>query len=555
MSVRDLLFDDPFARIDRKLVSDRVRRRLGPLIPDDIGPHIGALSRFVDDRPWRYWSDETVKAALTLFEADAVRTYAAIESRVDEVHRGLHVLLQQPTAPLDESALPIGAANSYLRLSEAYLPAYLGCAEHVLGNLLSLVWSVARSGGVDAKFRLRNAVAQLRQLGHGSLTDGYDDAVRNAIAHGEVRFTGAEVEFGSTHPARLTPSDCLDLYDRVVRSSNAIALAILLFWLRNAGHRPLEQPTPLSLAGQLAAGPLQRGGLALIGVVDSKTPLAGHQLHAAVKLSFRQREWVLGEAARVAARLIEVGAHEYDRFLVEVDHGGPVSSLVIVKPAVLKDLLESNAEWTRLDEAFPETQLLWYNESQWRTRLRGLTLIAQAALRQWRTGVVQQWHEASLWLGKGRFWVRDIKNRSTQGVARVHITAVLKNPSDADDRGIVVEVLDELVKLGRRRLVRSRGPMLDPGVPWLKRPVHVFVALYRVDGSKRWLARRGWLAGNVVAVAERTWQNRLPVFVDNPELVYRRMRIRLSIDAEAALEAWKNVEKLAESVRKRNRAS
>lgn len=494
MSVKDFLFSDPLAEIDHNLTSTQVRSRFADFLPDEPGGHLGVLYPFVSEQPWRYWTDSVVEEALCLLEKDKSRTYAAVATRESELDRALHVLFTRSPTILDEGSLPHSAAESYLRLSTDYLPEYLRWTEHVFGNLLSLYWSVTRGGGVDAKFRLRNAVDYMQQAGHAGLLDGYVDSVRNAQ------------------------------------------------------HRPERQATPLSLAGRLAAGAVNRGGLSLVGVVASELPLAGRQLHAAIRLEFRQREWVLGEASRVAARLIQAGATEYDRFLIEVDHGGPVSSLIIIHPRVLKTLMDEGADWSRLGEAFDDTQLLWYNESAWRTRLRGWRLILRSVWRQFKANAVDKWHEGHLWLGKGRFTVRDIVNLSSDGVARVRVMAVLRTPRDGDDPVLVNEIVHEVVKVGRRRLVRSRGGFLDKGIPWPRRPVHVLVDLYRLDGSSRWLRRGGWLAGNTVAVAERTWGGRAPILVDNPEQIHRGIRLRYNLDAEAALKAWAAVETFAEHV-------
>jgi len=320
-----------------------------------------------------------------------------------------------------------------------------------------------------------------------------------------------------------------------------LGIGLTLFWARNNPGDQFRDSIPLTIVTRLAAGGLNRTGLKLLGVVESSTALAGRQLHAAVRMSMRSRVQVLGQCARVATHLIEAGAEGYDLFSIEIDHGEQVSSLVTVMPDRLMELLQSDASIGRLHEAFPETQLLWFNESILRTRLRAWWTLLLTGIKCLHLQLLKNWQEHGFCIGKGRFRIREIENLSSQGVARIRIRAVLKNPSDAKDKQVVREIIRELVNAGRRRLVRSRGHFLDPGIPWPKRPKHIFLDLFRVGGTLRWLRGGGWPAGNVVATAERVWGNSDPVLVVNPEEIYKGIRIRYMMDAARLWEALRGV--------------
>ena len=221
----------------------------------------------------------------------------------------------------------------------------------------------------------------------------------------------------------------------------------------------------------------------------------------------------------------------------------------IVKLPTLEALLQEDADTHRITEACDETQLLWFDESPWRVRLRGWRFILQSAWASFKRQVLENWHGAGIWVGKGRYSIRDAKNVSVDGIARIHIYAVLRHSSDAQDRRVINEVLREIVKGARQRWIRSRGGGLDSGVAWPKRPVHVFVDLYRHDGTLRWLTHGGWLAGNLAAVAERVWGSRTPVGVTNPQATYRGIRIRYEIDAVAAAEAVLKAQEVVHQIR------
>ena len=187
------------------------------------------------------------------------------------------------------------------------------------------------------------------------------------------------------------------------------------------------------------------------------------------------------------------------------------------------------------------------------TRLRAWKVISKSVWTSTVRQIHEGWHSAGLWLGKGRYRVRATENVSVAGIARVYVRAVMKNASDAKDRRIVNEIIHELVRRTRRRFVASRKGGIDRGVPWPKRPVHVFVDLHRHDGAIRWLKKGGWANGNIVAVAERTWKSRTPVLVTNPETTYKGIRIRYQIDGYAAASAMQNVVEMAQRLSEQSR--
>jgi hypothetical protein len=538
MALKQLLLHDPLSKHEHELADLAVRERLNQFLYATTPAKLTvALYPFVEECPWRYWDDDTLHEALSLLERDVSRTFDAINVRTAALDRGIENLFRQSQVVLYEDVLSHNVSpRELLRLATEFLPEYLRWAEHIFGNLLQVLWSVHKRGGVEGRFDLHGATDFLIQKNHTRLTEGYVDRIRNAIAHGEVQFTGTDIQFGSVNPQRLASSDFLNGFDRLCRTSNALALASMLFWVRNRRGFGETRAVPVSLMSRFAAGAVNRSGLRLVGTVESETPLAGHQLHAAVELETRSRTLVLGECAHIAAELLEAGATGYERFLFGIDHGEAVSSLVIIRSEILRQLIEADAEIDRLPEAFDETQLLWFDESRWRTRLRAWRIIFKGTAKRARLEVLKSWRAKNLWLGKGRFRIRKITNVSVAGIPRVRFLAVLRNPRDMHDRDTVNEIVWELVKRGRRRLVRSRTSRLDTGIPRLRRPQHVFIDLYRLDGPVRWLQSGGWLGGNLVAVGECVWGNREPVVVTNPEAIYRGVRLRYRIDAEAAAE-------------------
>lgn len=540
--MRPFLLNDPIARLEHELVDSLVRERFGTLVPPSISRQsLLALRPFVDASPWCFWSHERVGATLEVLEKDVARTYSAVETRRVAIARGLDNLFRPSPIASQDAGLDHGKPNELMRMATEALPEYLRVTEHVFGNLVQLTWAVAKRGSVEGRFDLRSATDHLRQRAAASLADGYSDRIRNAIAHGQVEFSFPGIKFGETpHAEQLTSSEFLRMLDLLARTCNESAIALKLFWLRCAADRPADLLAPVGLVTRMAAGAVGRRGLRLVGAVESNLPRTGRQLHVAVEMADRYRPLVLANAARVAAHLLQAGAHGYERLLIGADHGLPVHSLLIVIPDRLRALLSADVGIDRLPEAFEETQLLWFNESALRARVRNYRYIAASAFDQLRHEVRRNWRNAGLAPAADRYEVRSIENLSTQGIARLRVVGVLRNSEHAEDTELLRHILVALVRAGRRRFVRSRGRFLDKGIPWARRPRQVFVDLYIEDGPIRWLRSGGWAAGNLAAIAERSW-GRERVHVTNPETVVKKVAMRFSIDKVAAAMAAMDV--------------
>ncbi|MBU1228312.1 MAG: hypothetical protein KJ698_14000 [Actinobacteria bacterium] len=550
MAIPDLLGPDPLARLEHEVSIGRILERLRGLLPQGSEEREALVFRpFVETAPYTYWDEDAVREIVDCLEQDIPRSFSAIEKRSDELHLGLENFHREsPTTDLQE-AYNHGHARDLLILANTFMPEYLRLAEHVLGNLTPAVWSARKKGGVDGKFVLKNAIALFDARGPRVLAIGYDDRVRNAIAHGEVSFTGLDIEFGSENPLRLGSLDFLRLFDNLMRTCMSLALAIHLFWLRNKTQATQLQDFPLSLTTAATAGAVTRGGLRLLGSIESSSPLVGRQLHVALRVDTRSRNQILLESCRVARELLDQGVVGFDRFLFEVDSGDELTSLVIILPKVLKRLLDERVLETRLPEIIADTPLIWCNEPRVITSLRAWSRILRTGLAKFGRDTLAEWHRRGLYQAKGRYVVRGVRNASVSGIARVEVRAQLLHPDYAQDTEIVAAILKDLVRLGRRRFVRSRSGQLDKGMPWPKRPSHVFVRLFRRDGPLRWLQGDGWTGGNIVAVGERVWGRRDHVLVKNPQAELGKIRVRYEMDRAEAAEALARLGRVVAEVR------
>jgi hypothetical protein len=533
--IRDFLSQDLLAKAEAELRLRESRARFSTYLSGEGNDlFLRALHKFVRSAPWRYWDQDVVDAALGILDRSVERTASAMSVRARQVGIGFENLFRRsPTAAYEEK-LNLSKISDLLRLATEFHPEYLRCAEHIFSNLLTLYWSVLKRDDVQGRYDLRGAVNLISQKGHGFLLAGYDDDIRNAIAHGEVVFRGLEtIRYGpEVADVNLASFEFMAKFDSLWRTSNNLAIATLLFIARN--KRALTDTygviLPPSVMAFLAAGAVERTGLNVVGVVESEIHGVGKQLHLAVETATRSRLQVLLECAQLTMHLLDSGGGGYARYLFQIDQGKSLSSLVIVKPDKLKTLLDESASTERIGEIFGDTPLLWYDESQFRTKLKGWLTIMRSHLRLAREEIRAQWRAAGVISpGSGRYVIRKIENASAGRIPRVNVIAVLRYPEDAGDREMVRQIIRGAIKDASKVWVDTKAVGLEGERGRIGRPRYIWLRLCKLDGTIRWLNAAGWSSGNLVAIAEMVYGfRRQPILVRRPEEVWREIRILYS---------------------------
>ena len=551
-SIRDFLAKSYFARVggaDAELRHRKGSKHFSKYFSsevDNVWPRV--LYRFVHSAPWRYWDPNVIESSLEVLENSVERTVSAISAWSREIGIGFDNLLRKSATSDCEESLGLDTAHDILRLSTEFHPEYLRCAQHIFANLITIYWAILKKGPVQGNFNIPSATARIKTKGFDLLLSGYDDRIRNAIAHGDVVFKGVGIQYGEQKAGyELSSLDFLSKFDSLWRTSNSLAIAILLFIARNKPRIETIQSLtlPPSIITLLAAGSIERYGLNVLGAVESDLPHTGKQLHIAIRTTFRSREMVLFDSARIAMYLLENGALSYSRYLFGIDCGKAVSSLVIVLPERLSKLLQQQASFDHINEIFDKTQLLWYDESKLFSKFRVRKLIFSSYFRlAWEDFKIEL-QKAGLWRGVGRFRIRKTENISTGCVPRLRVTAVLQYPFDADDKELIKEIVHSIIKKVSKNWIYTKTSEFERGWGWFGRPKYVLVSLYKIDGTLRWLGAGGWQGGNLLVTAEKIYSSKKsPILVTKPEEIWKGIRFRYAMDIQAYRKTLVEITKL-----------
>lgn len=529
MGLRELLAEDPLCRADLQVRQWAGRDRFLKLVPRMSNQWAGALERFTGAVPFAFWDDASVECALGVLEDNPARTCNAVRERGNLFDLGLSNLLVLSEADLRQNPLPMGDGRKAVDLATIFHPEYLRKCEHVFGNLLSVYWSIRKRGDVSGNYIVKNAVAQFSGGTEAVLVSGYVDEIRNSIAHGEVCFTATGTRYGShVRSPVLLPDEFLSCFDRLWRSSLALALGILLFLARNDGVlADANVSTPGSVCGLLASGAAERPGFRVVGAFASEVSRIGRQLNVVTENSFKARPMVILDALRLARRLQEAGATGFSRFLIESHHPWGTPSMVAVSPARLEQLMDQDAPTERLMEALADTPMVWESESQFLARCKAYALIAWTQLHAALVSVRRSLRPR----GPLRVIIKSIRNASVRPVSRVEVVLVLEDPDRDVTAGEVDALLVSLCHRYSRRLVKDNPGHFTTRRCSRRLPGYVWVRLYRRDGTLRWLGRDSVKEGNLIGAAERIrGRDHKPVLVRNPEKNVSGVRIRYSYD-------------------------
>ena len=535
--------EHPLGRFSRMVASARGMDCFGSYLRGlpDSGHYAGILSRFSVTAPWRYWRKETVDTALSVLEKDSRKTAQGIERWGFSVARGVRGLLQPAKCAFNEDSICQSSPRELVLLANQFHPEYLRIDEHVFGNLIRVFWST--TGKAKGKFDPRGACASLESRGLSILLAGHSEPVRNALAHGTVSFRGEGVRYYSdgSHYTELQANEFLNLYDELIMTSNALLIALLLFWFRN-NDQLLGSEGGLSVPAEMivwsAATRMERKGFEVIGMVESNYAFTGEQLQVSVRTKRRSRHMAFLDSLYLATALYRSGADRYNRYVFAFDQGEPVPSIVPVDLKALEAYFAKGGQTEYLAAIFGENPLLWFDEPRWVARLGIWLCEALAIWSCYCDQVLRNLYENKAWRATRRYNIRNIKTIMHDGTLRLDVTAVLKFPDDTSDPELVKEIVASLVGRLRRRPFVPPHEFLSARRWMPRRPSYIWVRLYRDDRTLRSLSRGGWQEGNLVSVAEWKSHSRLsPILIKKPQSVFRNIAFKFEIDKQEYAEA------------------
>lgn len=507
-----------------------------------------SLYQFATNSPYKYWDKETLSACLNILEKDKERTLSSISSWDSQTSIAFSNLFQKTSVDLIDSSLDQKRAKDLLRISTEVHPEYLRNVEHVFGNLLCVYWGILRKGGVKAKFSLKSVIPFLEKSDKNFLLSGFDDKIRNGIAHGEIHYKGDGIvygEIGTEFEYKIDSFQLLDKYDELKRTINSLALAILLFGCRNQKIIN-EFSWPSGIIECFIRESFSRENFSVNGIVESSYALIGPQLQIGVKTELKKREIILIDCLRIAFEILKINNKTYNRILFDIDTGDSVTSMMAFDVEKLKSHFKNNSEISQVSDAI-ELNLLWSDENNWKSRLKVYRYLLKTNLNLYMRESKKQFRE-TVFKNTQDYEIRNVEKQATDEKLRLKIKVVPKGRNDLDSEA-VKKIAREVISTFRYKPIKvQKSDLFDtkrlPGLP-----DYIWVTVHKRNGTLRWLGSRGWLSGNILCESE--WirkKSDQSIMVKNPEEVDDDIRYRFKIDVDAYNSAVKSVNDLVKDV-------
>lgn len=547
-TIREFLENDPLITANAKIKEQIGQEHFSDFLSPSINPlWFRILSNFANDSPLRYWDKKVIRVALDILEADKQRSVGAIFEWKNRIAIGFDNLIRRASIEKFEENLSTTKASDLILLTNEFQPEYLRRCEHIYTNLIVLYWAVLKKKSVQGNFNIASALSLLSSKHLQSLIEGYDDEVRNGIAHGQVVYGWDEIKYGDIkHLYKLQVHEFLYLFDTLFRTSNSLAIAILLFIANNqillSGSKNV---LPISIIILIASAGVERRDFTILGAVESEMNSGNTQLFISMRTGFINRTSVMLDCARTALHLLDAGATGYSRYLFNIQQSDLVDSLLAIKVDRLEHL--QNEPFERFAEIL-DTQLLWKDEHRLLNLLKAfrISLIANGQL-YWKNYIEDIQRKGWL-IGRNRYYIKRVENSSAGGIARAHLYVTLKYPIDAENKEILKAIAEELVRKFQKQRFPVNPSKLGNRYNWKKYPKYIWISLYRFEGTTRWVTSTGWLGKNLIATVEKCSKKYPPIFVIKLDETWKDLRFQYSMDNQSVSKSITDMIKLENDI-------
>ncbi|GLK79320.1 hypothetical protein [Methylopila turkensis] len=455
-----------------------------------------ALYRLTDLPPWTYWDERIISHAISFIDQHKLEFFSSVRSEsraLDSIIRNIwdrNWLENEKSHALDK-------ADDLSSLKNGLLPKYIHLSEHIYSNILRLF---CRISGKKNFAGTRNEIARLRRIFSENIDRGYDDRVRNAIAHGEVSFRADRIVLGAdAHPYEISTYDFEKKFDDLFQNSISLVAAILVCFSKNYAKKlDLLEIFPPSMIAFLLDGCRAHNGIEYQGALERYSD-KGKELDVYLKGPRLGHSELLFEVAKIALTASEFSGRRFNWMQLAVDTGVGTPSLAIVNVAKISDAAHNNLPFSAFEGAIP-TALFWRPIPVFIARVYLMLSIIKIEISKRKRAP------------RCRAYVKHVENVSIGNKVRVRVTASLTKDSVNYDTKEIQKILMDLMREYEKKFFWTLRGKFEPGIPLFRRPSYVWINLYGTDAPLRKIGGGGWTGQNLIAAAEfKRWFWQRPI--------------------------------------------
>jgi hypothetical protein len=529
-TVNDILAVNPILDIERDLRKGVVIRRFVPWLATEVPmPWLLCLYPFATVRPMRFFHEDALEPLIALLSENPQWALGELENHSVDITHAIETITTHSESWNWEGKLSLSTAADYASFEQVWHPEYQRYAEHALNHLINIPLALlGRTKRKDYVHQaLSNRVARLADAGMASLTRGFNSTIRNAIAHGAVRFTHFGVLYQDTkEQVELYPEGFVRDFDELVRSSHTLVVGLLLFVLSNWWRISDLSRLPLGFLFLAAWGAGTHREFAIRRFIPSDLPDQRSQINIVCETRLVSRMFHQFATLHLAKTLEDLGGPRFDRAAISVHCRREVPSSMFIDLAHLRRCRSEHLPAEELAKVV-EGSLLWHDANRYIQKLLRFRLTIQTLWVRVRQGLFEEWRKQGFLVARYLYEMRSVSNRSAESLRRLQGKAVLRDgvtPTYRDVQGVALHAIRHL----RRQRVKGSG--VSSHWWFRRRPSHVWLFVYQNDEIDRRLLER--LVNNEGVLVEAEWKSRWSrskfTLIQEPDEVIGRIKLRYS---------------------------
>jgi hypothetical protein len=210
----------------------KIRERFSEYLGEE-SPFL-SLYKYIENRPEKYYSEDAFKLYYNfLFSSKSDAFFDLLSKKKNEMNIAFKNMKIVNDYSWHEKEFSLNDYNTTLSFDLDVCPAYLKIIESIYSPLIYLVAyksRVSRNKSTEG-LKIYNCVEEIEGGDYAKLSDPYNHRVRNAIAHGGIKYTNKTIIFEDEKDTiELSYLDFLKTVDDLVDCCNAMVLAFKIFF-------------------------------------------------------------------------------------------------------------------------------------------------------------------------------------------------------------------------------------------------------------------------------------------------------------------------------------
>ena len=360
----------------------------------------------------------------------------------DEVRLAVSHLLRVARDADDAERVRLGESSGLRRVETHWNPTYVSIAEFCFQWLADFLITVDRHSQGKKRAANWNTNRKAQEL-LSLLPDvaaSYEPGIRNAIAHGQVRYTDHEITYEAHNPGpqRVFPGNLERVVDRLFDTCTSVLVAALLATAREGMSLP-----PCML--EILLGGILAPGWEIRGCTFTPDASPTRRVDVSIEAPVKSGKSHLYEGRALAAACKATFGSRIDSARLSFECGGRVPTTLSVRLAKL-DIESADSLNATYAESIASTPLFWFGvrNREWHVgNLQASAENLREDLRSLGDDFLQTVAPRRL------FEIRHVENRSGSGVWKVIVHALAR--TELNDAKQVIDMLSSVVTKVRKQ--------------------------------------------------------------------------------------------------------